>query len=225
MAIKLKSTKDVHLHGLKCLVFGESGVGKTTLMGTLPNAVILSAESGLLSLSGKDVKFFEVKSIEDLQEAYTWVTTDPEGMAFDSICLDSISEIAEVVLNSAKKTNKDPRQAYGEMNETVTDLIRAFRDIPGKNVIFSAKVEKITDEKGRILYGPSMPGKTLAQGLGYFFDLVLALRSEKNEAGENIRMLQTDNDGLWSAKDRSGKLDQFEEPDLGAIIKKIKGGK
>jgi hypothetical protein len=30
-----------------------------------------------------------------------------------------------------------------------------------------------------------------------------------------------DGDGLWQAKDRSGKLDQWEGPDLGEIIKKI----
>lgn len=224
MAIKIQSTKDVQNTGIKCLVFGESGAGKTTLMGTLPNPVILSAESGLLSLSGKDVPFIEIKTLDDLREAYQWLT-DGEGKKFESICLDSISEIAEVVLNSAKKSSKDPRQAYGEMNETVTELIRAFRDISGKNVVFSAKVEKATDEKGRILYSPSMPGKTLAQGLGYFFDLVLALRVEKNETGENIRAILTDSDGLWLAKDRSGKLETWEAADLGAIINKIKGGK
>jgi len=28
-------------------------------------------------------------------------------------------------------------------------------------------------------------------------------------------------DGVWQAKDRSGKLDQWETPDLGALIGKI----
>jgi len=30
-----------------------------------------------------------------------------------------------------------------------------------------------------------------------------------------------DSDGIWQAKDRSGKLEQWEAPDLGAIIAKI----
>ena len=34
-----------------------------------------------------------------------------------------------------------------------------------------------------------------------------------------------DSDGLWLAKDRSGKLDNWEAPDLGAIITKIGGKK
>ncbi len=38
------------------------------------------------------------------------------------------------------------------------------------------------------------------------------------------RGLMCDGDGLWLAKDRSGRLDAWEAPDLGAIIAKIQGG-
>jgi hypothetical protein len=68
-----------------------------------------------------------------------------------------------------------------------------------------------------------MPGNKLAQSIPYMFDEVLALRVEKNSEGVTERALQCDGDGIWSAKDRSGKLEQWEAPDLGAIIKKIKG--
>ena len=118
---------------------------------------------------------------------------------------------------------KDPRQAYGALQEQMTDLIRSFRDITGKNVYMSAKMEKQQDESGRILYGPSMPGNKLGQMLPYFFDEVLALRVEKDEEGIPQRALMTDSDGLWQAKDRSGRLDQWESPDLGQVIHKILG--
>jgi hypothetical protein len=35
--------------------------------------------------------------------------------------------------------------------------------------------------------------------------------------------LMCDSDGLWLAKDRSGKLSAWEAPDLGEIIAKIGG--
>jgi hypothetical protein len=128
-----------------------------------------------------------------------------------------------VVLGNEKKNSKDPRQAYGAMQEQVTDLIRAFRDITGKHVYFSAKLEKTQDEMGRILYTPSMPGNKTGQQLPYFFDEVLALRVEKNNEGITERALMCDSDGTWTAKDRSGKLDTWESPDLGLIISKIGG--
>ena len=128
-----------------------------------------------------------------------------------------------MVLNAEKKATKDPRQAYGAMQEQMADIIRAFRDIGGKNVYMSAKLEKTQDEQGRMLYSPSMPGKSLTQGISYYFDLVLALRVEKDAEGNTQRALMCDSDGLWLAKDRSGKLEAWEAPDLGAIIAKIRG--
>lgn len=219
MAISLKTTRDIHAFGMKMLVYGAAGAGKTTLIKTLPNPVILSAEGGLLSLAGEDIPYIEIGDMQALKEAYTWCLSG--DCTFESIALDSISEIAEVVLAAEKKVAKDPRQAYGAMQDQMADLIRAFRDIPGKHVYFSAKVEKAQDESGRILYAPSMPGNKTGQQLPYFFDLVLALRVEKDSEGVTQRALQCDSDGIWLAKDRSGKLDDWESPDLGEIIRKM----
>ena len=36
--------------GVKILCYGEAGVGKTVLLATLPRPVLISAESGTLSL-------------------------------------------------------------------------------------------------------------------------------------------------------------------------------
>ena len=89
----------------------------------------------------------------------------------------------------------------------------------------SAKLEKSQDETGRMLYNPSMPGKSLTQQLPYFFDFVFPLRVERDAEGKTQRALMTDSDGLWLAKSRSHLLDAWEAPDLGAIIKKIGGAK
>jgi len=222
MAINLKSTRGAASDGVKVLVYGGAGSGKTTLIGTLPEPIIISAEAGLLSLADLDIPYIEVTDMASLKEAYSFVTS-AEAIAFKSVAVDSISEIAEVVLSYEKKNNKDPRMAYGEMQTQMVDLIRAFRDISGKNVYMSAKQEKVQDESGRILYGPSAPGNKLAQMLPYYFDEVLALRVEKDEEGKPQRALMCDSDGLWSAKDRSGKLSPWETADLSYIINKIAG--
>jgi hypothetical protein len=223
MAIQLKRTKEATAQAVKLLVYGQAGAGKTSLIPTLPKPVILSAEGGLLSIADTNLPFIEITSMDDLREAYKWLTSSTEAAEFESVALDSISEIAEVVLNAEKKINKDPRAAYGAMQEQMADIIRGFRDLPGKHVYMSAKLEKTQDEMGRVLYAPSMPGNKTGQSLPYFFDEVLALRVEKDAEGMTRRALMTDGDGLWLAKDRSGKLDVWEDADLGGIIKKIGG--
>ena len=223
MAINVKTTGSLAANGVKVLVYGQAGAGKTSLVKTLPNPIVLSAEGGLLSIQDADLPYIEISDMDTLKEVYTWLTSADEAKAYKSVALDSISEIAEVVLNAEKKATKDPRQAYGAMQEQMADIIRAFRDLPGRHVYMSAKLEKTQDEMGRVLYSPSMPGNKTGQSLPYFFDEVLALRVERDAEGATQRALMCDTDGLWLAKDRSGKLDMWEAPDLGAIIAKIQG--
>ena len=220
MAINLKTTSSVAATGVKMLVYGQAGAGKTTLIKTMPNPIILSAEGGLLSINDADIPYIEIGNMADLREAYQWLGENSKD--FSSIAIDSISEIAEVVLNYEKKNAKDPRQAYGAMQEQMTDLIRAFRDIP-MHVLMTAKLEKMTDELGRVMYAPSMPGNKIGQQLPYFFDEVLALRIEKDVDGNTWRGIKCAGDASWQAKDRSGKLDEWEAPDIGQLIQKIGG--
>jgi hypothetical protein len=222
LAISVKTTGSLSANGVKVLVYGQAGAGKTSLIPSLPDPIVLSAEGGLLSIQDANLPYIEITSMDDLKEAFEWMSSS-EGMKFKSVALDSISEIAEVVLNHEKKIAKDPRQAYGAMQEQMADIIRAFRDLPGRHVYMSAKLEKSQDEMGRILYAPSMPGNKTGQSLPYFFDEVLALRVEKDADGNTQRAIMCDSDGLWLAKDRSGKLNAWEAPNLGEIIAKIAG--
>ncbi len=221
MAINIKNTGSLSANGVKLLCYGQAGAGKTTLIKTLPDPIVLSAEGGLLSIQDANLPYIEIASVADLHEAYQWLTESAEAQQYKSVALDSISEVAEVVLAAELKANKDGRAAYGELNAKMADIIRAFRDIPNRHIYMSAKLEKSQDEMGRMLYNPGMPGKSLTQQLPYFFDEVLALRVEKDGDGKTQRAIMCDSDGLWLAKDRSGKMDAWEAPDLGEIIVKM----
>ena len=220
MAITITSTRDAALtQGIKILVHGPAGSGKTVLASTTgESAIIISAEAGLLSLRHMDIPVIVVKSLQDVEAAYMKVS---EGADYNWICLDSISEIAEQVLAYEMKVTKDPRKAYGELSSQMMDLMRAFRDLP-INVYMSCKQVRVEDDDGRTSYGPMMPGQKLAQQIPYLFDEVFALRVEKDAEGSPTRWLQTSADIKYSAKDRSGVLDLFEPADLSVIAAKIR---
>ena len=189
MAVNLKSTSTISTDGIKILAYGAAGSGKTMLIKTLPDPIILSAEAGLLTLSDEELPFIQISSMNDLREAYEWLNTHEDAKQFKSVAIDSITEIAEVCLANEKKINKDPRAAYGEMQTTMSEVIRLFRDLNGKNVYMTAQLSKTTDEMGRVLYGPSMPGQKAGQALPYAFDIVAAMRVEKDEEGNSQRAL------------------------------------
>ena len=226
--MKLTSTKDAASSGIKALVYGLSGIGKTALAATtgdLANTVIASAENGLLSLREYDIDVQVIDTIDDLYSLWDWLTTDPAGLSKKWLIVDSISEIAEVILINQKKVTVngklvDPRQAYGAMQDQMIALIRAFRDLP-LNVVMIAKCEKAQDENGRMLNYPSTPGNKLGQQLPYLFDEVWAMRIQKDASGIDHRVIQTQPCFNWTAKDRSGSLDDLEKPNLAEILAKI----
>jgi hypothetical protein len=166
----------------------------------------------------------EIQTVDDLTDVYNWCSRSPEANAFQTICLDSVSEIAEVVLNNAKRQVKDPRQAYGELIEKMETVIRLFRDLNGKHVYMAAKMEPTKDEMtGVVKYGPSLPGSKLGSKVPYFFDEVFRLGVNKTQQGETYRFLQTQPDLQFEAKDRSGSLSQIEPPFLTELFNKILG--
>lgn len=217
--MEIKSTKkDKSEIFIKGIVFGKSSVGKTTLAKTLEDVIVLSSENGLLSLADSDIPYIEINSAEDLSAAYSFLYNDT---TYKNVIVDSISEIAQQILTIEKATNKDARQAYMVTQEKIVKILKAFRDLPNKNVILLAQEEiEIVDNTYKAT--PSFPGKKLANESLYLFDFVFRMVAIKNDEGIMDRFLQCQVDEESSAKDRSGKLDFFELPNLGAIIAKIK---
>lgn len=221
---------------IKMLVYGNSGVGKTVLCSTLPNPLVISSESGLLSLKksnlirvfGEDNEYvnynvdtLQIESADDLAKAYTWLKKSKEAEKYETVALDSLSEIGEVVLLDLKAKYKDARLAYMELADTMAPLIRSFRDL-NKHVYFSAKLEVVKNEgTGEVKEGPMMPGTKFASRLPYFFDEVFKLDIGKGENGELFRYLQTQPTNVIVAKDRSGSLERNEAAILSYIIQKI----
>lgn len=222
MAVKFSTTAAAVDNGIKLLVHAPSGAGKTRLCATAEKPLIISKEGGLLSLAGHDIPTMEVETLEDVQEAFRFVRDSEESKAFDWICVDSLSDIAETVLRTAKHGAADPRQAYGGMAEQMAEVIVGFRDLRGRNVYMSCKQEHDKVENGMTLYVPMIPGRILKQGLAYYFDEVFALHVGNDAEGNVVRALQTGRNASHEAKDRSGALAMWEPADLNGVAKKIR---
>tara|TARA_R100000742_G_C4278542_1_gene101518 strand:+ start:2256 stop:2975 length:720 start_codon:yes stop_codon:yes gene_type:complete len=215
----------VEQQGAKLLVYGESGAGKTTLCQTAPGkTLVVSMESGLLSIKdAPDLDAIEVKEASEIEEIASLL--ENKTLNYETVCLDSVTEMAEILLSQEKAKSKDPRRAYGEVIEVMIKTMRRFRDLP-MHVVFIAKQSRERDESsGMFHYQPMMVGAKLPTQIPYFFDEVLVLRTfdDENEEGKTVtsRWLQTRIGQNYIAKDRSGKLEEFESPDLTTIINKL----
>jgi hypothetical protein len=110
------------------------------------------------------------------------------------------------------------------MMDIVTSLIRSFRDIKGKHVYMTAKIEAVKDElTGAVRWGPSLPGAKMGGLVPYYFDEVWRMIVAKNAEQKLVRYMQTSMDQSSTAKDRSGALDMYEPAHLGHCFSKILG--
>jgi len=226
MAIKFTTTKQSSDY-IRCIVYGPSGIGKTMMAKTAPAPVIISSENKLISLKDEEIPVIQVHDHIDLEEAYNFLVTNKKAAGFKTIVLDSISDIAEVVLEYFRKNpvdgNTHPQAAYGSLAEVLLPLIKKFRDIPNRHVYFIAKAKRIKDEyTGVTSWNPMMPGQQLGPALPYLFDFVFAMRMGETDKGVKYRYLQTEGDIQWLAKGIE-TLNAIEEPNLIKIFNKALG--
>jgi len=224
MAVKFSTTMQENYY-VRLLVFGQSGAGKTTLIKTAPKPVVITSENKLLALKDQDIKVFVIETAQDLDEVYSFLISN-SCKDFETVCFDSLSDIAEKVLSIEKVGVNDVRQAYGKYVDLLLPRIERLASIPNKNVYMICHEERIEDSfTGISTYGPSMPGRQLGPKLPYKFDYVLALRIGETEEGKKFHYLQTTSDLHYSVKGDQNKLDPMEEPNLTKLFGKLVGKK
>lgn len=231
--MKVQNTKQIEGTKLKALIGGYSGAGKTTLASTLDGAtLVISAESGLLSIAGKDVDYVDISRDEDgnvlqepaarikrLGEVFTWLHN---GTKYKNVFLDSLSEMGELLVAKLQKEfpdRKDSFPMWGEYAKLMRSMIKNFRDL-NYHVFMTCIIEADKDQNGKRYMSFDIPGK-ISEKLPQYFDEVFYLMV--GEDG-NRKLYCKATDTLRHAKDRSNKLETTEEPDLGNLVRKILGG-
>lgn len=223
------------LDAISALVYGESGTGKTRLAATTGDekrTLLLAADPGQLTLRGVAVRRIQIDSLEKFEAVLDWLESyATRGKRLSDrwryIITDSITEIGETILDAmlnrpSKSGDKGHGMAaYGDTQVKLMALLKRLRSLP-TNTITLAEQDRVKDgETGNLLFGPSLPGQKLGPKTPYKFDLVMAMRSGRDDSGQVVYWVQTSNDGRYVAKDRSGVLDAAEPPDIAHICGKI----
>lgn len=234
--MKIGTTSQDTLSSVKCLIYGLPGVGKTTLAGTVDSALIISAEAGLIPLRDKSIDVIDISIGDDgsliprpmraqkVMEAYKFLLTDEARKRYKWVFIDSITEIAQNIseqCNQEFPDRKDSLVLWGEYNKRMRGLVKAFRDLPGYNVVVIALEVEDKDDIGRRFPAIDVPGK-ISQQMPQFFDIVMRAVSVQKE-DKIARALLTQGGDKFIAKDRTGKLSAQEPMNFSTIFKKING--
>lgn len=150
--------------------------------------------------------------------SFAWANTQPERIS--------------------DKGKVDKRGAYGLHGQEMVKWLTMLQHVPGKSMIVVGILDKYVDDLKRITYELQIEGSKAGRELPGIFDQVLTLNNFKQDAsgvfpadmtqsGQSFRALVCHQDNPWGmpAKDRTGKLELMEPPDLGALLHKIRTGK
>ncbi len=206
--------------GVKALVYSDPGVGKTPVINTAPRPVLLACEPGLRSMAGSQVPTYEGYTVERAVDFLRWATGSAEATNFDTLCIDSVSQFAELILEHEMNRHKDGRAAYRELSKTVYGWLNALYFMKQKHIYLVAK--KTVAEEGTIKKArPYFPGQDLNVKVPHLFDEILHMERVINPQDGKMRpMFRTLGNDTLLARDRSGRLAEFEHPDLNYLFGK-----
>lgn len=212
--------------GVKAIIYGPAGTGKTPLLNSAPRPVLLATEAGLLSMRGSNIPTYEAYTSQRVDEFFKWFFGSTETKNFDTLGIDSGSQIADIYLNAALSgksssgNKKHGMAAYGEMATNTMEHLRTLYYTRYKHVYMICK-EQIADIDFQSLRRPYFPGQVLPIDVPHLYDFIIRL-AKTNVPGFIGETLAFQCNGAINimARNRTGNLNDFEEPHFGKLVLK-----
>jgi hypothetical protein len=168
------------------------------------------------------------------QAHYDSVIADPvfAGLAqFSIVFVDSYTELARRCRAWAEQQpesfnaygKKDLRGAYGLVGRELIAWTQQLQHARARTVILVTILEKVVDERGSPTWQIQLEGQRTRRELPAILDEIITMTWVTFKDGKARRAFVCDPANSWSypAKDRSGRLDQIEEPNLEKLLAKL----
>ena len=247
--------------GIKAVILGPSGIGKTTLLKTLDakTTLFFDLEAGDLAVEGwqgdaiRPRTWDECRNLAALiagpnpalrpeqnysQAHFDHVNSDGAAASFDAystIFIDSITVAGRLCFQWAQgqpeafseKTGKpDTRGAYGLHGREMVAWLSQMQHARNKTVVFVGILDQKEDDYGRTQWVAQIEGSKVGREMPGIVDQVISYQELQTDDGVKYRGLVCTSPNPWGypAKDRSGRLEMIEKPDLGELFAKIKTG-
>ena len=167
---------------------------------------------------------------------YNEVMKNPELAqlaGFTTLFVDSLSAAGRLCFTSAEQApevftdrgRKDLRAIYGLHARSMLGWLNQLQHARERTVIFTAVLEKNTDELNVSTWQPQIEGAKTGRELPAIVDEIITMNWVDFGDRKPVRAFVCTNPNPWGypAKDRSGRLEQLEPPNLGALIEKLTG--
>ena len=168
---------------------------------------------------------------------YNEAMKDPElarlAGAFPLLFVDSLTAAGRLCFTWAEQQpeaftdrgRKDLRAVYGLHARSMLGWLNQLQHARGRTVVLVAVLERSVDDLNIASWQPQLEGAKTGRELPAIVDEIITMQWVDFGDRKPVRAFVTTNPNPWNypAKDRSGRLDQIEPPNLGALIEKLAG--
>lgn len=185
MALKIKRPSDkIEATNIKTLLYGEPGIGKTTLALTAPSTLLIDCDAGIRRVDPQFRKdYMEVNSWDDINDM---LNSPAEIAQYDTLCIDTVGKLLEFLSLKIVKENHKMGSATGGLTlQGYGALLGEFKTFNakvsqlGKHIIYIAHDREFTDgEKTKLR--PDITGRSAGSILREM-DLVGYMQSRNGE--------------------------------------------
>lgn len=139
MGLIKKSNEIAIQRNVKMMVYGQAGMGKTTLALSAPNALLLDFDNGVKRVNNAHLDdSVGIVQISNWQEVVQLLTQEQADLAtFDTIVVDTIGKMMDFII-AYRCAGRNPRvQDWGSINNDFKWFVNALSGL-GKHIIFVA---------------------------------------------------------------------------------------
>lgn len=214
MAFEIKRTSEMDKPSLVLTIYGEGGVGKSTLAATAPKPVFIDAEEGTKAFGarGIDVPVALVNNWGDVIDAWKHII---ESKEYETVIIDPIDVFLFLLIEDVKDGGSMNIGKWGLVKERMRKFIYAVKS-SGKHIVFIAHEDEKEDE-GRLMRRPKLAAN-LSDELVNMSDVLGHLRV--GEGDKRVLLVQPTE--KWKAKDRYDAFGkEIEEPNITTMVKQV----
>ena len=143
--MQIENTKDLARKGVSMIIYGDAGVGKTHLIGTLPEGelLVIDVDGGLETFRGMGVNhdYKTIRSMGEIVKMLDWLKKGDHKYKY--LAIDNLSELEKtmaIALMDLRGQQFLRLKEYGDTAQKMREYVRKYRDLTdtGLNVFFLA---------------------------------------------------------------------------------------